>query len=291
VVPELRLIRYFVAVAEERNFTRAAERLHIAQPPLSTAIRQLEDQLGTALLERTSREVRLTPAGTLLLERGRALLAEAEDVAAAVRSLEGEMTGRLRIGISPAARFGAGADLLAACTRRLPGVALLAQEDTTGALLRGLRTGSVDLAVLYCPAPMDGVELLPLRDEPAGIHLSAAHPLADRLSVALEELRDEPFLVAGSGESDGWSAAVIERCRAAGFEPRTVPDPHPDLGQRAVRAGLGVVLYACSGITATPGETALVPLDPPVTLPIVLGRRAGTRNAALDAVVEVAQDL
>src|SRR3954447_24646999 len=97
VVPDLRLIRYFVAVAEERHVTRAAERLHMAQPPLSAAIRQLEQQLGVALLDRRARGVRLTPAGELLLERGRHLLAEADDIAAAVRAVDGEASGLLRL--------------------------------------------------------------------------------------------------------------------------------------------------------------------------------------------------
>src|SRR5689334_3502006 len=104
MTPELRLIRYFVAVAEEGNVTRAAARLHMAQPPLSAAIRQLEQQLDVRLLDRTARGVVLTPAGALLLERGRALLAEADAVAAAVRAVEKAPTGLVRVGISPAAR-------------------------------------------------------------------------------------------------------------------------------------------------------------------------------------------
>src|SRR3954466_3256925 len=100
VTPELRLIRYWVAVAEERHVTRAAERLHMAQPPLSAAIRQLEQQLGVGLLDRSARGGKLTEAGDLLAERGRRLLAEADDVVAAVRAVEGEASGLLRLGLT-----------------------------------------------------------------------------------------------------------------------------------------------------------------------------------------------
>src|SRR3954468_9588280 len=120
--PELRLIRYFIAVAEERHFSRAAERLHMAQPPLSAAIRQLEQQLGVALLDRTSRSVRLTPAGELLLERGRELLADAEQVVGAVHAVERAPSGLLRLGTTPAARFGLAPALLERWSADVPGV-------------------------------------------------------------------------------------------------------------------------------------------------------------------------
>src|SRR3954453_12520341 len=120
--PDLRLIRYFVAVADERHFSRAAERLHMAQPPLSAAIRQLEQQLGVALLDRRARGVRLTPAGELLLERGRHLLAEGDEIAAAVRAVDGEASGLLRAGLTPAARHGVAPALLTAWSEQVPGV-------------------------------------------------------------------------------------------------------------------------------------------------------------------------
>lgn len=289
VTPDLRLLRYFVAVAEERNFTRAAERLHIAQPPLSTAIRQLEQQLGVQLLERTSREVRLTPAGELLLTRGAALLAQADATFAAVRELVHAPEGRLRLGTTPSARLALTPALLAACAEHAPGVMLYTGEDTTASMLRDLRAGRLDLVLAFCSDDVRGLERLRLCDAPAVVHVAAAHPLAGRASVALAELRDEPFLVAGSEDSAGWSAAVVEACRAAGFDPRTVPDPYADLGVRAVREGLGVVLYPRLAYPSEMAGSVLVELAPPVTLPFELVWSGARSSGALQAVLDAAR--
>ena len=290
MVPELRLIRYFVAVAEERNFTRAAERLHIAQPPLSTAIRQLEQQLDVRLLDRTPRQVELTAAGRLLLERGRELLAHADEVVSAVRAVEKAPTGLLRVGMTPAARFGVTPDLLAGWSATAPGVMVHAGEGTTGALLRDVRHGRLDLALVFCPSPTDaaGLERRTVREEPVVLHVRDDHPLADRDAVALGELAGETLIVAGGPDSPGYTDAVVGLCRAAGVEPETLPDPHPDLGGQAVREGLGVVLYVASAFGAPPEGSRLVPVAPTVTLPFVLAWRAGARSAALDAVLNEA---
>src|SRR4051794_18869312 len=179
MTPELRLIRYFAAVAETGNVTRAAERLHIAQPSLSAAIKQLEAQLGVELLARHGRRVSITPAGELLLRRGRELLEHADAVADEVRRHGAAAPGRLRIGLSPTARYGMGPRLLAACATQVPAVMLYTSEDTTGALLRDVAAGRLDLAVTFCAPepPPNGIDLLPLHDEPAVVHLRADHPL------------------------------------------------------------------------------------------------------------------
>jgi DNA-binding transcriptional LysR family regulator len=122
--PELRLVRYFVAVAEERNITRAAERLHISQPALSAAVRQLEQQLRVALLDRSDRVLAVTPAGMLLADEGGALLGFADRVFDAVRARDAAVVGRLRIGMSPTARYGLGPALLSAAAARASGVML-----------------------------------------------------------------------------------------------------------------------------------------------------------------------
>lgn len=293
--PELRLVRYFVAVAEERNITRAAERLHISQPALSAAVRQLELGLPADLLDRSGRVLELTPAGSLMLERGRELLLFADGVFDAVRERDGAAVGRLGLGLTPTARYGLGPELLAACGERASGVMLYPREDTTGALLRELRAGRLDLAVLFCAAASagaDGVEVELLRLEPAVVHVRSDHALARRSSVALADLADETLLVADSRESGGFTARVLSFFGEHGLPaPRVEPDPYPDLGLQAVREGRGIVLYVRSAFPAAVEGSAFVPLEGDVAFPFSLAWRSGARSAALDAVLAVARSL
>lgn len=291
MAPNLRQLRYFVAAAEELNFTRAAERLHLAQPPLSAAIRQLEEQLGVTLFKRTTRHVELTPAGKLLLEKGQKLLIDADEVFSAVREVERTPVGRLDVGVSPTARFGLAAKLFGACATEAAGVMLYPREDTTGVLLRDLHAGRLDLVVAFCAPPDDALERERLRDEPAVLHVDASHRLASRNSVALEELRDERVIVAGGPDSPGYTATVVELCRSAGFEPNTVPDPYPDLGLLAIREGVGVVIYVRTAFAPDLEGSAFVPIIPTITLPFSMVWRRGINSGALDAALGVARKL
>jgi len=289
---DLRLVRYFVAVAQAGNVTRAAERLHLSQPALSAAVKQLEQQLGVALLERSGRGVALTAAGELLLTRGRELLEQAGAVEEEIRGRGGgEPVGRLRLGLSPTARYGVGPALLSACAAAAPAAMLYSSEDTTGALLRDVAAGRLDLAVVFCaPAALpDGVQLEPLRDEPAVVHVPAGHRFAGRAAVTLSDLAGETVLIAGGGESGGFSDRVLAAFAGAGIEPRTAPDPYPDLGVRAVRDGVGIVIYVRSAFPAELPGSAFVALDPPLTLPFALAWRPASRTRALDAVLGAAR--
>jgi DNA-binding transcriptional LysR family regulator len=292
MTPDLRLIRYFVAVAQEGTITRAAERLHISQPSLSAAIKQLEHQLGVDLLSRGGRRIAITPAGELLLHRGQDLLEHAEAVVAEVQQRDGAAGGRLRLGVSPTARYGIAPELLAACAASAPAVMIYASEDTTGALLRDVAQGRLDLAITFCaPDPAPGVELTLLRDEPAVVHLPADHPLAERSQLGLKELAGETILVAASRDSIGFTDRVLTAFAELGIAPQTRADPYPDLGLQAVRERLGVVIYARSAFPKQLAGSAFIPLQPPLALPFQLAVRTGANTAPIRTVRTIAHTL
>jgi DNA-binding transcriptional LysR family regulator len=292
MTPDLRLIRYFVTVAEEGNVTRAAERLHISQPSLSAAIQQLEAQLRVELLVRIGRRIEITPAGELLRERGRELLEQADAVVDAVRDRHDAGASRLSLGVSPTARYGVAQRLLIACTTQIPAVMLYTVENTTGALLRDIARGRLDLAVTFCaPDPPPGVELILLHDEAAIVHLPSHHPLATRAQLTLQDLRHETILVAATDESHGFSNRVLAAFAAAAITPHTLADPYPDLGLQAVREGLGIVIYPRSAFPAELAGSAFIPLTPPVRMPFHLAYRAPLNTAAVRSVLQVARTL
>jgi DNA-binding transcriptional LysR family regulator len=221
-VPELRHLRYFVVVAEELNFSRAATRLHMAQPPLSVAIRQLEDELGTELFQRTTREVRLTEAGRVLLDGARRTIAEADRaVASAKRAGAGEL-GRLKLAFSWSARFLTLPALGRALKAEHPDLELLAQEMWNAAMIPALRSGQVDVAVALCPELAPDVADEVIRTEPVVAVLPAKHPLAGRESISLDSLAEETFVFFARELAPRLHDQLICLCRSAGFEPKVV---------------------------------------------------------------------
>jgi DNA-binding transcriptional LysR family regulator len=292
MTPDLRLIRYFVVVAEERNITRAAERLHISQPSLSAAVRQLEAQLGIDLLARVGRRIEITPAGELLCERGRELLGHAGAVVDEVRARHAAGAGRLRLGVSPTARYGIAQRLLVDCTTRVPAVMLYTVENTTGALLRDVARGRLDLAITFCaPEPPPRVELVLLADEPTIVHLPSEHALATQTRLTLEDLAQETILIAATDDSHGFSSRVIAAFTAAGIAPHTLADPYPDLGLQAVREQLGIVIYPRSAFPAQLAGSVFIPLTPPIRMPFHLAYRSPAGSAAIRSVLDVARSL
>jgi DNA-binding transcriptional LysR family regulator len=218
-MPELRHLRYFVAVAEELNFSRAAERLHMAQPPLSVAIRQLEQEIGASLFVRTTHEVRLTEAGTALLSGARRTLAEAQAaVTAAQRAAAGEL-GSLRIGYHWSARFETLPALGQAFRRRYPDVELLAEEMRPSGMPAALRSATIDVALALYPDLADGFSYRTIRREPVVAVLSSTHPLAGEPEVDLGALADECVLFPRE-LAPRLHDFYVGLCRSAGFEPK-----------------------------------------------------------------------
>src|SRR5262249_5500365 len=183
---ELRQLAYFVAVVAEAHFTRAAERLHIAQPAVSQQIQRLESELGERLLHRDRRTVTLTAAGEALLPHARAALAQVEHGREAVAALRGLVTGHLRVGLvmPPPARRVIGT--VGGCGRRYPGIDLPLVEDQTAALLRARAAGALDAASLGLgpgQEPPDGLQAVVVSREPTVVVVHPEHPLAGRRSV------------------------------------------------------------------------------------------------------------
>ena len=245
---ELRHLRYFVAVAEERHFGRAAARLHIAQPPLSQQIRRFEAELGEPLLYRTTRSVELAPAGEVLLERAREILA-AVDAAIddARRAARGEY-GRLAVGFTGSSTYELLPALAAALRRELPGVVLdLRGELLTPAQVARLVDGRLDLGLLRPPVRERDLSLEVLRSEPLVAVLPESHPLADAEAVALERLEHEPFVTYPSHFRSVLHDAVEDACAAHGFKPLAAHEVAETATLVSfVAAGLGVSLVPAS---------------------------------------------
>ena len=218
-LPELRLIRYFVAVAEELHFGRAAARLNVAQPGLSQQIQALERRLGVRLLERTSRQVRLTPAGSLLLTEGRRLLGETERAVDRVRRTGRGEIGRVTVAAIGSATYDVVPRLLRAHRGRYPDVELVLREMSTPAQVQALRSGEIDVGLLRVPADTGDLVVHAVREDRMALMLPEAHPLARKKRLPLRALAPEPLILFPASPRPSWADTVIAACREAGFEP------------------------------------------------------------------------
>ena len=242
---ELRHLRYFVAVAEELHFTRAALRLNIAQPPLSQQIRALEAELGVQLFERTRRSVALTDAGHALLAQARELLATAQALPQALQRIARGEVGVLRIGFSatlPLTRVLR--DVVADHRRTHPDVALNLREMHSLRQFEGLRRGELDVGLVrYNERAPDGIRLQLLRRDPLRLVVPSRHRFARRKSVAIADCRDEAF-VGFPGDAGTGTGPLLKRlCAQAGFEPRIAQEAREATTQIGlVAAGLGVAV-------------------------------------------------
>jgi DNA-binding transcriptional LysR family regulator len=244
---ELRHLRYFAAVAETRHFGRAAERLHMAQPALSQAIRQLEGELGTPLFVRTTRQVSLTPAGEFLHDEARRVLGAVDDSVRGVRRIAEGRRGLVRIAFTGTAAFTELPRMARALKQALPDVALEVHADQlTPVQTEGLLDGNLDIGVLRPPVTGEGLELRTIAIEPLVLAVPADHRLATEPVVSVTDLRPEAFVLYADSAS-AVNDALHRSCAAAGFAPRKeheAPGTAPLLA--LVAAGLGVSLVPAS---------------------------------------------
>jgi DNA-binding transcriptional LysR family regulator len=245
---ELRRIQYFVAVAEEAHFGRAAERLRMAQPPLSQQIKALEAEMGVVLFHRTTRKVELTVAGERFLQRARAILADVDDAVTEAGQVAAGMVGRIAIGFTGSATYDLLPSLVRVLRADLPGIELdIHGEMLTPDQVTALTDGTLDLGLLRPPVRNTALEVQVLRREPLIAVLPEHHPLAVHDRVRLADLRDDPFITYPSHNRSVVYEAVIDACQRAGFVPASVNEVSETSTMVSfVAAGLGVALVPAS---------------------------------------------
>lgn len=287
---ELRHLRYFVAVAEELHFGRAAERLHMAQPPLSQAVRQLEAAVGCELLTRTSRSVRTTPAGDAFLDRARRTLRNVDRDVVEARSIGRGETGVLHLGYVGSAMLTVLPGVLRRHLDEHPGVDLRLHESFTARVVEGLLDGSIDAGVVRDPEPVAGLETAPLLTESYVAVVPAGHPAADGTATSALALRDDPFVSGPRGAGTRAFEKPMSICEEQGFRPVVAHEAtHWLTIVRLVGAGLGVAIAPeCVRTVAGPDVRCLALPEARVRSEVALVHRTGERRPMVAAFERVA---
>jgi DNA-binding transcriptional LysR family regulator len=241
---DLRRIRHFNVLAETLNFSRAAERLHIAQPALSVSIQKLETELGTRLFERTPTGVLLTPSGQAALVEARRLLYHGEQLLRSARDAAQGTGGRLRIGFVGSTIFRVIPTLIPSFRSQYPGVELVLREATSARILEMLKEEALDLGIVRTPLlQAHGATLHILQRDTFVAALPRAHPLATREPLTLPDLAGEPFIMYSAVEAAGLHASAMAACEAAGFAPAIAQEAtQVPTVVALVESGLGVAL-------------------------------------------------
>lgn len=297
---ELRQLRYFVAVARQRHFTRAAAALGLAQPALSQQIRALEREVGVTLLDRGGRRVRPTPAGEALLIRAERILAEVASATAELAEFAGARRGRVIVGALPSLAEHQLPTLVAAFHTRHPGIELALREERTANLLALLAGGEVDLALLHQPPAALGAGALadqntmptlePLFTEELVAVVAPGHQLVGRATLPIAALRDEPCILTKSGSVV--RDTILAACAAAGFAPRIAFESGGNATVRALAAaGLGIAILPRSEATLGPLPLVALELRPSLTRTVALAHATGRyQSAAVEAFIALARE-
>jgi DNA-binding transcriptional LysR family regulator len=284
---ELRHLRYFVAIAEERSFTSASERLWVAQPGLSTQIRRLESELGVPLFKRHSRGVDLTDAGELFLERARTALAAADAARATGHDLEEGLVGSVRLGIVTGAGWPGTSALFGHFGAERPAVELTVMESYAGTLLRDLRDGRLD--AMIAPSEFGSAELRRVRlgREPLLVVAGPSHPLAGSGPIAAAELEGQRFVVTGHRDGAGYDRLVADTLGALGVTAALERGGPGPAMLAAVAAGDALLLTTAPEVAI--GGAAARSIQPIRRVEFALLWRDETAAPALDELIRSAE--
>lgn len=263
---ELRQLRYFVAVAEDLHFARAAERLHIAQQSLSVQIKTLEDELGTPLLARTTRRVELTPAGAAFLEEIRAGLDQIERAAETARRAGRGQIGRLTVGYVSTALYNVLPPTVRLFRERCPEVEIALQEMLPSLLDAGIRSGKVDAGFVgLSDGPAQGLSSVVLCRDRVMVAVPRGHPLEARAGIRATDLAGLPFVMYSRIHKREAFDRIIAICQSYGFSPNIAQEAGSEaavLGLVAAGVGVAVVVESLCNVRA--GEVSYLPLTDPV---------------------------
>jgi len=289
---ELRQLQYFLAVAEELNFSRAAARLQIAQPPLSRQIRQLEQELGVELFRRTKRRVELTEAGRVFLEEARHILSQVKQgVRVAQRASRGEI-GRLVVGFEGSSTYDVIPVSLKVYRERFPEVDLVVYAMTTEEQIQALLENRIGIGFVVSPLNDKKLAIEIILREALILAIPESHPLVARNEVRVRELEGESFIMFQRNRGCGLYDQVIAICQRAGFSPRVIQEADEiQVMLGFVAAGLGITLLSASVQQfQRPGVVyrTLQPSTPKVTL--ALACRRDDPSAVLQAFIEVVRE-
>jgi DNA-binding transcriptional LysR family regulator len=264
---ELRRLRYFVAVAEELHFRRAADRLHLAQPALSQQVRKLEVELGVDLLHRSRRGVALTSAGSVFLDEARRLLRQADEAARAARNARTGTAGKVRLGHLADAVPATLLRAIAAFAARHPGVEIVPETVAARRSVEEVRSGRLDVAVVGLPSPVDGMKVTPLGIEYAIAAVPDRHLLSGRAAIPLHALEETPLVLLPRPTNPAFHDAVLGGFRAAGISPQltdvSVPQVEHALLLVASGAGIAILPSSVADRYSTIGVSFRT-LDPPI---------------------------
>jgi DNA-binding transcriptional LysR family regulator len=292
---EPRLLRYFLAVANELHFGRAAASLYVSQPALSSQIRKLERTLGADLFVRTSRQVELTTAGRALLDEAPLALAALERAAERARLAGDGIAGTVRLGYAPMAGYEILGTILKAVEHDIPNVTVIASEFFSSAISGRVLSGDLDVGLALFPESMRGVRSEHSCDEPLTLLVGKHHRFGQLDSVTLSSLENETLLLFPRELSPEYYDRVIAACQQAGFEPqvRTFPDPPPSAMVARLLAtnevGLPPASFAVHAAAADPGLVALKILDPVILVEWSLVWTERAQSAAIARFLESAR--